>query len=81
MDTTEAPLKKSDLQVEMESLVPPLEERASSGDFQGALDALMGLEKKGRMVSSYLLINLPLGCFALFSLRRCGLFTPHGPLG
>lgn len=76
MDTTEAPLKKSDLQVEMESLVPPLEERASSGDFQGALDALMGLEKKARMVSCFFPRPLLLGCFALFSLRRCGLVYP-----
>ena len=57
--SVEPPLKKSDLQVEMESCIPPLEERAASGDFQGALDTLMGLEKKCRMVRYWSLSFFP----------------------
>jgi len=43
-------LKKSELLVEMEAAVPVQEARAAGGDLDGAIEALLLLEKRCRMV-------------------------------
>jgi hypothetical protein len=46
-------VKKSELSTQMDTEAPALEARASSGDLDGAVDALFLLEKKCRMVRAF----------------------------